>query len=223
MQGELLREERGPVATVLLTVTGILPTLAIVELFGRVALKYRRTAKATYDGHAFVVETETQLLGRTVRKERWFAGADVLLRRQEIYPQIALYAGLLAILAGSYWGIRLVWDGVRSLSFSVIGLGLLFLIIGLVLDYVLSNFLPKGRVRFCVALTNVKKTARLGVASEAEADAFVSAVMSTRSAAEADSPARAVSAAVPAPVLEAPAAQSENREEVPATAHPEGP
>lgn len=228
LAGELLRNERGPVATALLTFTGILPVGALLELFGRVALKYRRTAKASYDGHAFVLLTETQLLGKTVRKERWFAGADVLLRREESYPQLALYTGLFALLAGSYWGIRLVWDGVRSASFSVIGLGLLFLLLGLGLDYALSNFLPKGRVRFCVAFSNVKQTARIGVATAAEADAFVAAVLkpsgtATVHAIEATAAAPIPPADVPESAVEAPKAQSESLEEAPATAHPEAP
>lgn len=211
LNGELLRDERGPVATGVLTVTGILPAMALVELFGRLVLKYRRTVKATYDGHAFVLDSEVVLLGRTLRKERWFAGADVLLRRQEAHPQLAVYTGILSVLAGSYLGIRLVWDGVRSASFSAIGLGVLFLVIGLALDYALLHLLPKGRVRFCISLTNVKKTARIGVATEAEADAFVAAVTATRVPAAPLNPS----------ATEAAKAQSTSPVEAPAPAHPE--
>ncbi|MFO0666370.1 MAG: hypothetical protein U0174_20615 [Polyangiaceae bacterium] len=210
LAGEYLRDERGPVATAFLAVSGILPALALLELVARLALKYRRSATATYDGHAFVMETHTELLGKTLRKERWFAGSDVLLRRQERHPQLALYVGIGAVLVGSYWGIRLVWDGVRSASLSVVAFGILFLVAGLALDYVLLHFAPKGRVRFCLALTNVKKTARIGVASEAEVDAFTKAVMATRHHAH-------------APVDEAPKAHRESHEAAPATAHPEAP
>ena len=79
LTGDLLRTERGPFATIALCVTGLLPIVSVAEALGRLLLKWKRTATITYDGHAFVVVSETTLLGKPLRKDRWFVGTDVLV------------------------------------------------------------------------------------------------------------------------------------------------
>jgi len=86
-----------------------------------------------------------------------------------------LYAGLLALVIGSYFGMGLLVDGCRvpGGSFPLFGLGLLFIALGLVIDFLLSTLADsvRGRCRLvivprtggalCVAALDPKRADRL--------------------------------------------------------------
>jgi hypothetical protein len=142
-------------ATVLLGVTGIVILVQLVRLVARFALAYRRPAEVSLatDG-AVRIRWRTQMLGRTLREH------DVRLPRTEIaravrevrYPALGLYAGLLALVAGSFVGVSTLVDGVRAGSLSVAALGLAAMTLGIALDFALSSLNPgrRGRCRMLV-------------------------------------------------------------------------
>jgi|HubBroStandDraft_2_1064218.scaffolds.fasta_scaffold34211_2 hypothetical protein len=153
--GEMAPRPRGPLATVLLGVTGIVILVQLVRLVARFALAYRRPAEVSLatDG-AVRIRWRTQMLGRTLREH------DVRLPRTEIaravrevrYPALGLYAGLLALVAGSFVGVSTLVDGVRAGSLSVAALGLAAMTLGIALDFALSSLNPgrRGRCRMLV-------------------------------------------------------------------------
>jgi hypothetical protein len=140
---------RSPALTVLLTVTFILPVVAVSRLFARLALRLRRPANVDISAEGVRVRSRTELLGRTILEHETFLPASGLMRaRREVrYPRLATYAGIAALLLGSYVGLRLVIDGARSGSPELLGLGLGLLLAGLGVDYLLSIWPSRAPAR----------------------------------------------------------------------------
>ncbi len=150
--GELYTAPRGPIATALLAVTGLLVVLAAGRAVGRLALGYRRPAAVSLTDEGGVrVKTHTELLGRTLRDRDVLVPRAALLRatRDVRYPSLAMYAGLLALAVGSYLGVATFVDGVRAASPSLLATGLAVVALGLGLDFVLTSVAPgqRGRCR----------------------------------------------------------------------------
>jgi hypothetical protein len=150
--GELTSSPRGPVATALLAVTGLLVLLPALRLVGRLALGYRRpTVVSLTDEGGVRVKSRTELLGRTLRDRDVLVPRAALLRatRDVRYPSLAMYAGLLALAVGSYLGVAAFVDGVRAASPSLLATGLAIVALGLGLDFVLTSVAPgiRGRCR----------------------------------------------------------------------------
>jgi hypothetical protein len=151
--GEIAPPPRGPVATALLALSGVLLVLHAARLFGRVVLAYKKPAQVLLldDGDAGGVRVRwrVEMLGRTLRDR------DVLLPRASLaratrevrYPRLAFYAGLLALAAGSYLGVSAFVDGVRVASPSLLTMGIAIIALGLALDFALSSFAPSARGR----------------------------------------------------------------------------
>jgi hypothetical protein len=139
--GELLSTPRGPVALVLLGVTGILALVHVLRLVARLALRYRRPAELQVTAKSLILKTHTELLGRTLRERVVVIPVESLLRlaREVRYPRLGLYAGLFALAVGSYCGISLLIDGVRAGSPELIGIAALLLAAGVGLDFLLEN------------------------------------------------------------------------------------
>ncbi len=144
--GEIVPAPRGPVALVLLGFTGILALMHLGRLLGQVALRYRRPAEMKVSAKGIVIHTKTQLLGRTLKERDIHIPIEALLKatREVRYPRLALYTGLGALALGSYLGISLFVDGARAGSPELLGIGLLLVVVGIALDYVLSNIVPSG-------------------------------------------------------------------------------
>jgi len=163
--GELVAPPRGAVALVVLAVTGILPLLVIGRLFGRFALRIRRPSELRVDAAGVTVHTRTEMLGRTLGERNvhiplaGLAGAA----REVRFPRLALYAGVVALVAGSYLGLRLFIDGLRAGSIEFLALGAALVVAGLVVDYLLTTFggLARGR---CNVLFVPRKGAALALA-----------------------------------------------------------
>lgn len=173
-EGEIVAPPRGPVALVILGVTGILALMHIGRLFGRHALRYRRPAELRVHAGGVTVLSRTELLGRTLRTEEIHVPRESLLRaaREVRYPRLALYAGLFALATGSYLGISLFVDGARAGSPELLGAGLLIVALGVGLDYALENVAPATRGRCRVVVTPRKGRAlALGGVDPARADA----------------------------------------------------
>ena len=162
--GEMVPAPHGPVALVLLGFTGILAVMHLGRLLGQVALRYRRPAELQVSAKGVVIITRTELLGRTLKERNIHIPIEALLRatREIRYPRLALYVGLGALAIGSYFGISLFVDGARAGSPELLGIGLLLVVLGIVLDYVLSNIVPSGK-RVCRVVLVPRKGSAVAV------------------------------------------------------------
>jgi hypothetical protein len=162
--GEMVPAPHGPVALVLLGFTGILAVMHLGRLLGQVALRYRRPAELQVTAKGVVIITRTELLGRTLKERTIHIPIEALLRatREIRYPRLALYVGLGALAIGSYFGISLFVDGARAGSPELLGIGLLLVVLGIVLDYVLSNIVPSGK-RACRVVLIPRKGSAVAV------------------------------------------------------------
>lgn len=149
LSAELAFAPRGPVVTTLLAVTGILFVLRAANVVGRLALAYRTPTEVSLSGAGVRVRTRTEMLGRTLRERELVIAKDALVRvvREVRYPRAAFYAGLLALVVGSYIGVRAFVDGVRAASPSLLLVGLLVVALGVAADFVLGSVLPGSRGR----------------------------------------------------------------------------
>ncbi len=145
--GEIVPAPRGPVALIVLGFTGILAIMHLGRLLAQVALRYRRPAELRVTPKGLVIHTTTELLGRTLKERDIHIPIEALLRatREIRYPRLALYVGLGALALGSYLGISIFVDGARAGSPELLGIGLLLVVVGVGLDYVLSNIVPSTR------------------------------------------------------------------------------
>ena len=142
---------RGPGVTTLLAFTGILFVLRGGAALARIALAYRTPTEVSFSSEGVRLRTRVQMLGRTLREREQVIGKDALVRvvREVRYPRAAFYAGLLALVLGSYVGVRALVDGVRAASPSLLLVGLVIVGLGVAADFLLGSVLPgsKGRCR----------------------------------------------------------------------------
>jgi hypothetical protein len=182
-EGDLAPVPRGPVATALLAVTGLLLLAQGIRLVGRLALAYKRpTTVSLGDDGTVRVKSRTELLGRVLRDREVIVPRAALLRatRDVRYPSLAMYAGLLALAIGSYLGVATFVDGVRAASPSLLATGLAIVVLGLGLDFALTSFAPGVRGR-CRVLLVSRDGARVcvGAVDPGRADAFLGRLAST--------------------------------------------
>jgi hypothetical protein len=135
---------RGPVLTAVLAVTGLLLVLEFGRLVARYVLVLRRPTEVRLTTSGLEVRGRTLLVGKLLREHATVIPREGLVRvtREIRYPNLAMYAGLIALALGSYLGVGLVVDGVRAASPSMLGTGLLLALLGLGLDFVLSTLVP---------------------------------------------------------------------------------
>jgi hypothetical protein len=150
--GEMAAPPRGPLATALMAMTGILFAASALRLAGRLVLAYKKPAEVTLsDDGGLRVHWRVELLGRTLRDREVLLPRSGLVRatREVRYPRVTLYAGLVAAAAGSYVGVSAFVDGVRAASPSLLAAGLGIVALGLALDFALSSIAPgvRGRCR----------------------------------------------------------------------------
>ncbi len=153
LEGEAIAAPRGPVVTTLLALTGILLVMHAVRLLARVALAYRRPAEVFLSDAGVRMKSRTELLGRILREREHVIVRSGLVRvvREVRYPRAAFYAGLLALALGSYVGVRAFSDGVRAASPSLLLTGLVIVILGIAVDFVLGSVIPGNRGRVSIS------------------------------------------------------------------------
>lgn len=156
--GEMIAAPRGPVALVLMAITGLLVIVPLARMAGRLFLRYRSPAELRVSPTSLTVIAKTELLGRTVREREIVVPLDQLssVARDVRYPRLALYAGLFALALGSYVGVSLFVDGARAGSPDLLGMGALIVAVGVALDFALTNLMPVGRGRCRVLITPSK-------------------------------------------------------------------
>jgi hypothetical protein len=149
MIGEMTAAPRGPLATAVLALTGVLFLWRASALLARLALAYRQPAEVTLGDGGVRIRWRVELLGRPLRDRDILLPHGSLVRatRELRYPRLPLYAGLIALAVGSYVGVSAFVDGVRTASPSLLATGIAIVALGLVLDFVLSSAVPGARAR----------------------------------------------------------------------------
>jgi len=175
--GEMTPAPRGPLTTALLALTGVLLVAHAARLFGRIALAYKTPAEvALSDDGGVRVRWRVELLGRTLRDRDVLVPRAALGRvaREVRFSGVTLYAGLLALVLGSYVGVSAFVDGVRAASPALLATGLAVVAVGLGLDFVFSCAVPGARGRCRVLF--VPRTGRqlcVGDVDQARADSLL--------------------------------------------------
>jgi hypothetical protein len=178
-EGERTSPARGPVATLLLTLTLVLPALAAGRLFARYALRLRRPATVIVTSDGVRVRSRTELLGRILKEEDVFIARAGLSRasREVRFPRLGAYVGVGALLVGSYLGVRFLVDGARSGSPELLGLGLVVLVGALGVDYLMTLLPGRAPTRCRVVFVPRKgRTVALAGVERRTADAALHAL-----------------------------------------------
>lgn len=176
--GVLTPGPRSALVTLLLAACGWLLATSSLRAIGRLALGWRRPATLTLTDAGLELQQQTLLLGRVLRERHTvFPRAGIRHVTREIkYQRAPLYAGVASLALGTYLGIGLFLDGARvpGMSLSLIGLGLLVIVAGLVLDFALTWLadLARGRCRLLLFPMRGGAIALSGLESEA-ADALL--------------------------------------------------
>jgi hypothetical protein len=149
LTGELTAPPRGPVLTTVLAFTLVLFVLQLGRLIGRFALSYRRPAELYLTARGLELKHRTELLGKVMRDRVTLVplGNVARVTREVRFSRLGLYAGLGALVIGTYFGVSLLIDAVRVPDGSppLFGLGILFILLGLLLDFALSTLADSAR------------------------------------------------------------------------------
>jgi hypothetical protein len=149
LNGELTAPPRGPVLTTILAFTLVLFVLQLGRVVGRFALAYRRPAELYLTPRGIELKHRTELLGKVLRDRVTLVplGNVARVTREIRFARIGLYAGLTALVIGTYLGMSLLVDAVRVPDGSppLLGLGVLFILVGLLLDFALSTLADSAR------------------------------------------------------------------------------
>lgn len=179
--GELSPAPKGPVVTAVMAVTLILAVWHAARLIGRYAFAYRRPAKVVLSDRGLEVTYHTELLGKVLRERATLVPLSNLasVTREVRFARLGMYAGLVALVLGSYLGMGLFVDGVRvpGGSATLIGMAVLLIVLGLVIDFALSSLSDsvKGKCRLLV-VPRKGRAVCIGALSTADADAVLGAV-----------------------------------------------
>ncbi|HEX3769703.1 MAG TPA: hypothetical protein VHV30_02505 [Polyangiaceae bacterium] len=180
VRGQIASRPRGPVATALLGLTGLLLLAQAARLFGRWALSYRAPAEvAMAEDGGVRVHWRIELLGRTLRDRDVLVPRASLARatREVRFSGAALYAALLSLAIGSYLGVSTFVDGARAASPALLATGLAVVAAGLALDFVFSCLLPGARGRCRMVLVPRRGPPLcVGEIDRSRADAFLGAL-----------------------------------------------
>lgn len=188
LQGELMPRPFGPIATALLAMTLVLFVWRAVRVVGRLAFAYRKPARLRLGPSGLELSYRTELLGKTVRDRSLLVPVGNLARvtREVRFARAGMYLGLLALLVGTYLGMGLLVDGLRVPGGSppLLGLALLFIALGLLIDFGLSTLTDGMRGRCRVVVVPLKgRTLCIGGLEPSRADAMLSALASSAAAA----------------------------------------
>lgn len=163
LSGELVPAPRHPVLTFFFTITLILPLIQGLRLIGRYAFAYRQPARIRLSPRGLELEYRTELLGRVLKDRATLIPLGELRRvtREVRYSRAGLYAGLGALVTGTYFGMGLFVDGVRIPGGSkpLLGLAFLMMFAGLAIDFGLSYLSDalRGRCRLLVVARSGKR------------------------------------------------------------------
>ncbi|MCS6900296.1 MAG: hypothetical protein RMJ98_11580 [Myxococcales bacterium] len=154
LTGELQPTPRGPLLTTITALTGWMLVEAVLRILSRAALQRRSPAELEITPGGLRLRARTEMLGRVLREVEHVVPLDGLAvaSREVRFPHLVLYAGLLALMLGSYLGASLLGDGIKAASPSLLGQGLLLLAAGIALELGAATLFPGARGRCRVIL-----------------------------------------------------------------------
>lgn len=178
LRGELAAA-RSPWLTIVLAVTLLLFVGAVVRVFARYALLYRRPAVLRLGPEGLELSSQTLLLGRVLRNRSLripLAGITGLTREVR-YSGAGLYAGLLALALGTYYGTGRFVEWLRVREADLLAVGVLALVLGLSLDFLLTSVAHSARGRCRVVVVPLRgRTLCIGSVDAERADALLAAI-----------------------------------------------
>lgn len=141
IEGDVERGPRAPWATTVLALSGVLFVIHVVRLVARFALRYRRSGEISLEGGQLHVHTKIEMLGRTLKESEATMPAAGLRRlaRETTYPRLAFYGGLVSLSIGTAIGVWFLADGVRAASPTLLGWGLVAIVLGGAIDFWASS------------------------------------------------------------------------------------
>jgi hypothetical protein len=188
LRGELLPTPFGAVATAILALTLVLGAAQLVRLVARLAFGYQRPAAFTLTERGLELTYRVELLGKVLKERTQLVPLANLssVTREVQYPRAGLYAGLAALVIGTYFGMGLFVDAVRvpGGSSSLLAMAVALIVAGLALDFVLSSGLDglRGRCRLLVEPRKGKAIC-LGAIDALKADEMLQSVTAVASGA----------------------------------------
>lgn len=142
--GRLSPTPRSPFMTALFAFTGVLLVRSVAILIGDLVLGLKREARLELTPAGVELKAKVALLGRELRDVSTTYPVKNLatVTREVRFPGLPVYAGLFALLVGTWAGVSFLSWGVQAASPRLIGYGLLALIVGVGLDLALTTLVP---------------------------------------------------------------------------------
>lgn len=198
LQGELVPPPMGGVVTALMALTLVLFVWQLVRLIARFAFAYRRPAALILTERGLELTHHVELLGKVLRDRSTVVPLSNLARvtREVHYARAGLYAGLAALVLGTYFGMGLFVDGLRVPGGSgpLLAMAIALIVSGIAVDFVLSSVLDSARGRCRIVVVPRKgRTICVGSVDVGQADAMLSSVTAVASGASLFPPSRSVS------------------------------
>lgn len=158
LHGELAPPPRSWALTVIYALCGWLLIRGIASVIGQYVLGLKKDARLELTQSGLEIKGKIALLGKQLKDVSavYPTGGLAVVSRDVRYPGLPIYAGLAALLIGTYAGVSFVSWGVQSASPRLLGYGILALALGVVVDFVLVSLLPgaRGRCRMVVTPKN---------------------------------------------------------------------
>jgi hypothetical protein len=180
--GEMQPAPRGPLLTLILAATLLLFLIQLGRLIARYAFAYKRPAALRLGPQGLELAQRIELMGRVLRDRSTVVPLSNLARvtREVKYARSGLYVGLIALTLGTYFGTGYFVDGVRQPGGSgeLLGLGALFIVVGLLVDFMLSSGAEalRGGCRL-VVVPRRGRTLCVGGLDPVRADALLAALV----------------------------------------------
>jgi hypothetical protein len=131
--------------------TGVLPGLRVLDWLGRLVLGLKRPMLLCFSPNGLFLRERTELSGRVLCESyRWIPRENLARVAREVsYFRIGSYAGMASLLIGTYLGTGLVLDATRVAqgSSALLAAGLLFMAVGVSLDFLISTAADSARSR----------------------------------------------------------------------------
>jgi hypothetical protein len=181
LSGELEHAPLSPFATALLGLTLLLFIARACSIVARFALAYRKPATLRITQRGLEVTYRVELMGKVLRDRSTVVPLTNLSRvtREVRYARIGLYAGLVALVLGTYFGVGLVVDGVRVPGGSppLLGMAITCIVVGLGLDFLFSTAADSARGKCRIVIVpQVGRTLCIGALDPSRADAMLTSI-----------------------------------------------
>ena len=167
-----------PAATAVLALSLLLFVWQALRLVARFVFAYRRPAVLRLTPRGLELTHQVMLLGKVLRDRSTLVPLANLSRvsRETRYARLGLYAGLTALVLGTYFGMGLFVNGLRvpGGSSALLEMAAATMIAGLAIDFVLSSVADSARGK-CRLLVEPRAGRRLCVSGvdPASADAML--------------------------------------------------